>query len=229
MSTFQGLQEILWVGPGQIIGNVTIALICGFLVSLLYRWTYRGPNYSATFVSSLVSLAMITTVVISVIGNNLARAFGLVGALSIIRFRTAIKDPQDIVFVFFALAVGMAAGVGLHLSAVAGTIFVGFVIYVLSRVNYASPKGRELVLQFSFSPGGEREPPYLPVLGRYCKRHELVNVQSFGNGREGDGESLGLSFYIDLGSRDQGRDLVRDLGRTRGVSHVNLFFDEEPF
>lgn len=227
MITFQEVQEALGTGVGQVVVNMTVALTCGFLISLLYRQVYRGPSYSAAFVSSLISLAMITTVVISVIGNNLARAFGLVGALSIIRFRTAIKDPQDIVFVFFALAVGMAAGVGLHLTALAGAIFIGLVILVLSRAHYAFPKRRELMLQFSFTPDGKQQAPYLPVLDRYCKRHELVNLQSFGNGG-GDEDSLGLSFYVDLNGPGQVEAFIRDLGRVQGVGHVNLFFDEEP-
>jgi len=96
----------------EIITNITVALVCGLFISWLYRHTYKGPGYSITFVNSMVFLAMITAVVILVIGNNLARAFGLVGAMSIIRFRTAVKETQDIVYIFFALSVGMAAGVG---------------------------------------------------------------------------------------------------------------------
>jgi len=132
MSVFE---SVFLSDVGQVIRSLIVALICGFLVSLLYRWTYRGSNCSITFVNALPALSMITAIVIVVIGNNLARAFGLVGALSIIRFRTAIKDIQDIVFIFFSLAVGMAAGVGLHSTAVAGTIVIGISILILSRIN----------------------------------------------------------------------------------------------
>jgi len=221
-------QDFSYLGIGQAVGNLTAALVCGLLISLLYRRTYRGPSYSTTFVQSIVSLSMITTVVIMVIGNNIARAFGLVGALSIIRFRTAIKDTQDIVFIFFALAVGMAAGVGLHLTAVIGTIFIGTVIFVLSRTNYAAPNRREFVLQFSFASYGEKEAPYLPVLERHCKRHKLINLESYGNG-DGSGDSLGLSFYVNLKDKGKSEGFVRELGRIPGVNHVNLLFDEEQF
>ena len=95
----QDFQNILIfsITIGEVIGNIMVALICSFIISLVYRWTYRGTSYSVSFVNSIVSLAMITALVIMVIGNNLARAFGLVGAMSIIRFRTAVKDTQDIV------------------------------------------------------------------------------------------------------------------------------------
>jgi len=220
----QDYQNIFASGVGQFVGNLAIALLCSFLVSLLYRWTYRGPAYSTTFASSLVALCLITALVIMVIGNSLARAFGLVGALSIIRFRTAIKDTQDIVFIFFALAVGMAAGVGLHLSAVAGTLFIGLTIFVLWRTDHASPGRREYLLQFSFSSSGEEKAPYVPLLEKYCQRHKLINVKSIDNG-----QLLELSFYVRVKDREQSGPFVRELGRVEGVSHANLFFDDEPF
>jgi uncharacterized membrane protein YhiD involved in acid resistance len=224
MDTLQECQNLFTSGVGAVIGDLAIALLCGFLVSLLYRWTYRGPSYSATFVSSLAALTMITALVIMVIGNNLARAFGLVGALSIIRFRTAIKDTQDIVFIFFALAVGMAAGVGLHLSAIAGTLFIGLCIFLLSRTHYATLGRREYLLQFTFSPSDGQEAPYISLLERYCRDHKLVNVRSIENGN-----LLELSFYVHLRDQGESGQLVRELGRVPGVSRVNLFFDEEPF
>ncbi len=224
MGLFQDGLSILSSSLGPMIGNMAVALVCGFLISLLYRWTYRGPNYSITFVNSMPPLSMITAVVIMVIGNNLARAFGLVGALSIIRFRTAIKDIQDIVFIFFSLAVGMAAGVGLHSIAITGTIFIGVSIFILSKINYASPKRREFLLQFSFTSSGEQEAPYRPILEKYCKQHKLINVKSLRNG-----DLLELSYYISLKAKDKSGEFVHELGRIQDVTHVNLFFDEELF
>jgi uncharacterized membrane protein YhiD involved in acid resistance len=232
MIILEELNHFLLAGSGQVLLKVVTAFLCGFFVSLLYRWTHKGPNYSATFVRSLVALSMITTIVIAVIGNNLARAFGLVGALSIIRFRTAIKDMHDIVFIFFALAIGMATGVGMHITAIMGMTFTGIVLLVLSRMNYASPTKCDFVLQFSFTAHDDQDPPYMPILEKHCKKHELVNLQSLGreNGSSnGAGQAMGLSFYIDLHSRGSVGKLVRDLGRVQGVEHINLFFDEEPF
>lgn len=221
---FQDVQNIFVysLSVSQVIGSITVALICGLLISLFYRWVYKGPGYSMTFVHSIVALAMITAIVIMVIGNNLARAFGLVGAMSIIRFRTAIKDTQDIVFIFFSLAVGMAAGVGLNLIAITGTVFIGIIIVLLSRAHYASPRKREFLLQFSFTSSGEMEAPYLPILKKYGKQDKLIHMKSSGNG-----DVLELSFYIKLKDTDKSGDLVRELGRLEGVDHVNLFFDEE--
>lgn len=232
MIILEELNHVLLAGSGQVLLKVVTAFLCGFFVSLLYCWTHKGPNYSATFVRSLVALSMITTIVIAVIGNNLARAFGLVGALSIIRFRTAIKDMHDIVFIFFALAIGMATGVGMHMTAIIGMTFTGIVLFILARMNYASPKKCDFVLQFSFTAQDNQDPPYLPILEKHCKQHELVNLQSLGHGNgrsNGAEQKLGLSFYVDLHNRGSVGKLVRDLGRVRGVEHINLFFDDEPF
>jgi uncharacterized membrane protein YhiD involved in acid resistance len=208
---------------GQAVVNMAVALFCGFLISLLYRRNHRGPGYSATFVGSIAPLAMITALVIMVIGNNLARAFGLVGALSVIRFRTAIKDPQDIVFIFFALAVGMAAGVGLHLSAIVGTVFIGLGIFVLSRTGFAVSERREFLLRFALASTGKAV-PYEPLLDRYCERHRPVRLKSVKKGA-----LLELSFYVQLKDRSEGAQLVRELEQVPGVSRVNLFSDEGPF
>jgi len=131
--------------------NMFVALGCGLIIARVYRFTYRGASYSYQFVNSLVLLCLITAVVILVIGNNLARAFGLVGAMSIIRFRTAVRNVQDIVFIFFSLTVGMAAGVGLNSVAIIGTIFICLVIILLDSVGFGRLAQLKHLLQVSYS------------------------------------------------------------------------------
>ncbi len=197
-------------------------MLCGLFISYLYRWTYTGTNYSTSYVHSLVAFAMITTIVIMVIGNNLARAFGLVGSMAIIRFRLAIKDTQDIVFIFFTLAVGMAAGVGLYTIAVVGTLFIGVVILILSTINYGSPHKREYLLQFQFVSNDYETAPYIPVLDQYCKKYKLVNIKSVG-----DGDIVVLSYYVKLKKKELVTEFIREIGHIEGVSNINFFFEEE--
>lgn len=223
---FEGLQNITLfptTGP-QIIANVTVALICGFFISWLYRHTYRGPGYSPTFVNSLVLLSMITSVVIMVVGNNLARAFGLVGAMSIIRFRTAIKNTMDIVYVFFALAIGMAAGVGLYKVAITGTLFIGLVLYIVTKSKISTPEREEYLLQFYTEPAGAEMPAYQGIFDKYCRRYKIINVKS-----TGEGNLLELSYYVKLKDREKNQDFVKDLRQISGIQYVNLFFDEDQF
>lgn len=213
---------LLPLGFPQVFKSLLIALACGLAISFLYRHTYRGVNYSVTFANALVALAMITAIVILLIGNNLARAFGLVGAMSIIRFRTAVKDTQDIVLIFFALAVGMAAGIGMVVVALTGTVFIGVVIFALSRLSRGSVGRQEYLLQFLFAINGETEAPYLPVLEAYCKKDKLINVKSLN-----DGNVLELSYYVHLKADDKSGAFIRSLSAIQGVEQVNLYFDEE--
>jgi uncharacterized membrane protein YhiD involved in acid resistance len=209
----------------SIVINILVALLCGLFIAWLYRQTYKGPGYSVSFVNSLVLLTMITAVVLLTIGSNLARAFGLVGAMSIIRFRTAVKDTQDIVYIFFALAVGMAAGVGYHRVAFIGTAFVGLVIFLFSRTRAASPQKEEYLLHISYSPNGEEIPPYLVVFKKYCRRHQVINTRT----ADGDSSALEVSYYIRLKDKERNYRFVRELRRSEGVNQVNLFSDEEQF
>ncbi len=218
---FQSL-NLFPITGGEIFIRLFIALICGLIVSWIYRRSYRGPNYSVTLSNSIVALAMITAVVILLIGNNLARAFGLVGAMSIIRFRTAIKDTQEIVFIFFALAVGMASGVGMPALAFIGTFFIGAVLFVMYKSDHGVTRKQEYLLQFIYHPDGENEPPYVPIIEKYCRRHKLINVKSLQ-----DGQLLEVSFYINLRSMDQSADFLRDFSKLDSVDQVNLYFDEE--
>ncbi|MFH1515137.1 MAG: DUF4956 domain-containing protein [bacterium] len=208
----------------EIFSNVTIALVCGLFLAWLYRRTYRGPGYAAGFVNSIVLLTIITAVVMMVIGNNLARAFGLVGAMSIIRFRTAIKETQDIVYIFFSLAIGMAAGVGYYKIAVIATLFIGFILYLLSKSNLMVPKKEEYLLQFSFSPNGSDTPSYLPVMQKHCRHHKVINVKSLG-----EQDLLELSYYIKLNNKEKNSEFIRELQRAHGVNQINLYCDEEQF
>lgn len=209
----------------EIVANILVALVCGLFIAWLYRHTYKGPGYSTTFVNSMVILTMITAVVLLVIGNNLARAFGLVGAMSIIRFRTAVKETQDIVYIFFSLASGMAAGVGYHKIALIGTLFIGLMIYLFSKSKLSAPRKEEFLLQFSYHPNGDEIPAYLPVFRKYCRGHKLINTRSLGVDRD----ALELSYYVKFKDMEKNSAFMRELQKTEGVNQINLYFDEEQF
>ena len=221
---FQGT-ELFPITGADIIRNILVAMLCGLSIAWLYRRTYKGPGYSVSFVNALVLLSMITAMVMLTIGNNLARAFGLVGAMSIIRFRTAVKDTQDIVYIFFALAVGMAAGVGYHRVAIIGTLTVGFMIFCFSKTKAAAPQKDEYLLQFSYNPNGDDVPAYVSVLRRYCRSHHVINTRALG----ADREELEISCYVQLRDKQGDGHFVREMRRASGVGHVNLFSDEEQF
>ncbi len=205
--------------PGQLVANLLIALVCGLIISFSYRLTSDSLNYSRSFVRATVALSMITALVIMVIGNNLARAFGLVGAMSIIRFRTAVKDVQDIVYIFFSLSAGMAAGIGLKGIALLGTVLICVVLILLQRVRYTHPSEHEFLIQFRCTLTDD-EPPYLPVLKRWTTKARLANMRSLG-----PGDQFEVTFYVEMRDSRRREELMRELNRVPSVSDVRLYFD----
>ncbi|MBE6011604.1 MAG: DUF4956 domain-containing protein [Lachnospiraceae bacterium] len=123
--------------------DMSIAIILSFALGLfiffVYKRTFKGILYSSGFGVSLIALTMITTLVILAVTSNIVLSLGMVGALSIVRFRTAIKDPLDIVFLFWSIAVGIVLAAGLIPLAVFGSVFIGIilVIFVNKKVNDA--------------------------------------------------------------------------------------------
>ncbi len=208
----------------EVMANVLVSLLCGIVIAIIYKYTYRGLNYSASFTVSLILLTMITTIVIMVIGNNLARAFGMVGAMSIIRFRTAVKDAADIMFIFFSLAIGLAAGVKLYFIAFIGTLTVGGVYLLMSKFSFVLPRGREFLLQITAFTGKMADNPFADEFKRYCRKYKLVNVKTLG---ELENEVMEFSYYINLKQESKGKNLVGEIKKMNGVKSVNLFFDED--
>jgi len=205
----------------DVLVNIALAFILGFFIAAIYRLTYQGYAYSAAFVNTLILISMVTAVVIMVIGNNLARAFGLVGAMSIIRFRTAVKDTKDIAFVFFSLAAGLAAGAGNHMVGLTGCIFVGIVVLLLYMFNFGVTIHKELLLRFWVEPVEEGEPPYLKVFEKYLKSHRLINMRSAKLG-----QFLEVSFNVRFKDDANHQKLIRELSIIEGIEKISLVVGE---
>ncbi len=201
--------------------NLFVALLCGLIISIVYRLVYNGASYSPNFVNSITLLTLITALVIMVIGNNLARAFGLVGAMSIIRFRTAVRDTLDIVFIFYALAIGMASGVGLHGIAIGGTIIVSVLIYVLVKSRFANPQKKHFLLQLSYLSTLDYESEINKPLQKFCKNVKLVSIKNI------EGTLMVEAFYhVNLKKNEDANIIMNVFNKNQGITNINLFFDE---
>ena len=130
------------ISPMFVIQNMIVALILGIAVCTTYKLTYSGVSYSKKFNTSLLMMSLITTMVMSILGSSLALSLGMVGALSIVRFRTAVKDPRDTTYIFWAISIGLGAGSSNYYIIVIGTIFVA-IVTVLADLTF---KGKEVYL-----------------------------------------------------------------------------------
>ncbi|MED1568643.1 DUF4956 domain-containing protein [Bacillus paramycoides] len=117
----------------NIILGMVLSFVIGMFIFYIYKKTFRGVVYSHNFNVTLVLMVMTTTLIILTISTNVVLSLGMVGALSIVRFRTAIKDPLDVIFMFWAIAGGITVGAGVYALAIVGSLFIGLVVYGLTR------------------------------------------------------------------------------------------------
>jgi len=209
---------------GEIVLNVLLAFLLGLFVAWIYRATHRQLAVSFSFVNSLVLLAMIMAMVMMVIGNNIARAFGLAGAMSIIRFRTVVKDTRDTAFVFYSLGAGMACGTGNLKIALIGTLLVGLFIAILHWSRHGVISADEFMVTFSMPPTDDVEETkiYAPIMKKYCSGHHLVGVKS-----ERMGETIRLTFQVSLKDPREAEVLVSELSNLEGIQRVAVNFGED--
>ena len=202
--------------PNEILLNFAVAFTLGMLVSWIYKKTHRGLSYSQSFMLTNIFVAVIVCMVIMVIGNNLARAFALVGALSIIRFRTVVKDTKDTAYIFWALAAGLAAGTGSYFLAIAGSTIISIMAYVLHYTNYGSLNKSEFILQFR-ADNTNNDLKYISIIQNYAKTSSLLHAEP-----SGDGSSTKLSYDITMKDEHDQNNLSADLASTQSISEVVL-------
>lgn len=134
----------------EVIAAMTLCLICVVIICMVYRFTHKNASYSQSYVQTLVLTALVTTLIMIVIGSNIARAFSLVGALSIIRFRNAVKETRDVGYIFFAMAVAMACGTRFYFVGLLATLIISSVLIVMFLIEFGSsstPPERFLTVQ----------------------------------------------------------------------------------
>lgn len=189
MNTFD-LQHtgFLNIAAQDILLRLFFAFILSAAVSQTYRMTHKGFSYSYHMVIGIIMSSLIVTMVLMVIDNSIARAFGLVGALSIIRFRTPIKDVKDILFLFFAIAIGIACGAGAFKIAVISTLTTVCIAYILFQIKFGQKKQDEFLLKIigrdidkvSENPG---KAAHEAILENYSKEFRVIEVSSLGEDR----------------------------------------------
>jgi uncharacterized membrane protein YhiD involved in acid resistance len=201
--------------------NLVSTFVLSFVIAYVYKATHKGLSYSQSFVFTLVVMSIVVTLVMMVIGNSLARAFGLLGAFSIIRFRTAVKDPKDTAYIFFALAVGMAVGTNNYQIAIAGTIFVLAIMFVLDKINFGSIRKHDYLLSFVVSHEDENvsfESPFKSHL----KNSLLLNINS-----KQDGKASEMTYHVSFVDEKNKEQFVKELSGVMGVTRVHLITSRE--
>lgn len=166
--------------------DVALALALSFVLSMLIAWVYRATHrnvsYSQSYVQTLVILCMLVSVIMLVVGSNIARAFALVGALSVVRFRNAIKETRDVGFIFLVMAVGMAVGTRFYTLGAVAAVTISLVIYLMYRFNWFQLNVQRQVVKVQVPAEGDYTHAVNDVLIRHTDEFELVSMESIRGG-----------------------------------------------
>ncbi len=176
---FSGFQEITDVFT---ITDVLSAILLSFALSLgiawVYKVTYKVMSYHQSYVQTLILMSMLVAVIMLIIGSNIARAFSLVGALSIIRFRNAMKDTRDVGFIFFAMSIGMACGTGFYTLAVLSTVIIGGILLTMNGLNMFDGNSREQLLKIRVPEEMVYEELFERIFDRYLAHYKLLSIKT---------------------------------------------------
>ena len=144
-----GFTEVSTFTLGEFILALALSFLLAGVIAIVYRITHTGLSYSRSFAMTMVLMSLTISFIMLIIGSNLARAFSLVGALSIIRYRNAVKESRDTAFIFLTMAIGMACGTKLYGMGIIFTIFTSIVILVFEKINFGATKDTSRIIQFS--------------------------------------------------------------------------------
>ena len=193
--------------------EVTVILLSTCVIALyiflVYRVITRKTFYSKNFNISLAALAVITAIVILTVQSNIVLSLGMVGALSIVRFRTAIKDPMDLVFLFWAISVGIACGAGMLEIAIIGSFILTALIFVLDRLPMAKAA---MILVISAQAGKDRTAQITELVKKYSKYYKVKS-------RNITGEQLDMVIELWASKEEE---LTEELSALSGIHSVSL-------
>jgi len=204
-----------------IILSLLLAFALGQVLAWVYRLTHSGLSYSRSYVQSLILITVVISTVMSVIGNNIITAIGLLGALAIVRFRNVIKDTRDIAFIFWALVVGMAAGSHRYLTAVLGTGVLSLIILYLFLTDFGGHESQNGFLRFSLRGPLGPDHPVSSILHRYCGSFTLISVQG-----SGSGEPAEYAYQVLIRNTALNKEFLSELEKVGGIENVRLTTEE---
>ena len=162
-------QQMASLTPMKMVLALLMGFIVGLIIALVYRKAFRGVLFSPSFANTLIMLCMITTPVVMCIKSNIALSMGMVGALSIVRFRTAVKDPLDTAYMFWALTMGILLGAELYVIAIVVALGISVILFGLTFIKLRNPNAYLLVLHYD----DEAEHDIMNLLRRTVKQHRL--------------------------------------------------------
>jgi len=203
--------------PVDILASLVVAFIIGIGIALTYKRTHKSISYSQAFVSSLVVFLPIATLIIYFVSNNIARAIGVFGAFSIVRFRTAVKESKDMVYIFWVLAMSLVIGAGSFITAVLSSVLISSMFFILYYFDFGSIREHDFLLVYSLDTSKERNEVVLKLLKQMVFSMEIVNIKS-----RKDKKKIEISMNVNLRRGVMSSELVTRLEKVKGIGDINM-------
>jgi hypothetical protein len=205
------------ISLGSSVSTIIVSFILGGLISLTYMKTSSRGSYSQNFALTLVIIPTVIAIIVLLIGSNVARAFSLAGAFSIIKFRSAPGDPKDISYVLFTMAAGLACGVGFFGYAVLFTMFLCLLMFMLSLFNFGAKKAAQKLLKITIPEDLEYEGAFDEVFAQYTTSHELIKVKTTDLG-----SLFQLSYTVTMDNKTSQKEFLDALRCRNGNLNITL-------
>jgi uncharacterized membrane protein YhiD involved in acid resistance len=201
----------------ELLLSLGVSFVLCVIIGLVYRATHRGVSYSQSFVITMVVVGVTVSVIMLIIGSNIARAFTLVGALSIIRFRNAIKDTRDVGFIFLSMAVGMACGTRFYGTAVIFTAFICGALFLMYGFDLFARTGASQILRVYVTEDMDYEEAFRRLFDESLSAHTMLSMESVRQGAFTE-----LVYSVELKRATDARAFLSTLRNITGNTKVVL-------
>lgn len=198
-----------------------LAFVLGTLVSLTYVKSFNGLSYSRTFLQALIFAPLLTAIAMQAIGDNLARGVGLMGALSLLRFRTNIKDTRDMMFMFASLAVGLACGVYAYGIAMIGVAFFIAAVFLIHKVPFSAENDFDAVLRLQVDNNPDLQNRVGSILNSHANRFTLLSVREMSQGQR-----LDLSYQLKMKQQSSQSSIVSELSTVPSLRDMHMYMQD---
>ena len=189
---------------------LTLALAIGMFIFIIYKKTFNGVMYSANFGTSLIAITLVTTLIILAVTSSVVLSLGMVGALSIVRFRSAIKEPMDIVYIFWSISVGIVLGAGLIPLAVIGSLFIG--LFMIIFVNRKTSDNPYILVLNCYD--NESEKKAVDYVKQHVKKH-VIKSKTISS-------DFKIELTLEIRLKDMSTDFINKLASIDGINNAVL-------
>jgi len=206
-----------WLDAEQVFLALLVPFLLSSVLASVYRWTFQSVSYSRSFIHTMVLSSMVVSMVIMSVGDSFARGLGILGSLAIVRFRTPVRDPRDMVFLYACMGLGIACGAAAFGVAIVSTVAISMAVLLLHWSPFASRRAHEALLRYIVPAEFASDEKVKDILRSTCASFSLIAIREVGQG-----DLVECCYQIRLLDPSYQVDIVQQLSKVPEVTEPNL-------